>query len=195
MIVFRFAIMELKQRKFFSSQTLRFDDTTLYISTWSVVTGTKQWSLKLDEISHSHTVRQLGLFANGCLFAIFIVILCTMVIIQMPFVTILVILAIAMTPLFLGRLMHNYNFIQIETRKEPVLIGYSKREKVEADHFVTGLTGAAKKYLRWKYGTPDADLNRDKQIENFWWLRNHAVITDEEFQQLKSKLTGNVPTK
>jgi hypothetical protein len=180
--------MELKQRRLFSRQSFAFDNTTLRVSTWSLVTGTTEWSVRLDEIAYRYDVRQMGLFSNGCLFSVAIIILSTMVIISLPVITALVVLVIAMTPLLLGRVINRYNYLGIPSRRGPILIGYSKKEKQQADEFVTGLLQAAKKYMVWKYGTVDADLNTERQFENFWWLRKNEMITEDEYGQLKAKL-------
>jgi hypothetical protein len=180
--------MELKQRRLFSEQHFRFDDSTLHLFTSNLVSGKRAWSVRLDEINPSYTVRQIGLFSNGCLSATAVIIVSTLLIVSLPWLTSLIVLVISLTPLFIGRLVHNYNYIQFETKRGPFLIGYSKSQKTEADRFVASLQAACAKYLKWKYGTPDPDLNKEKQIENFWWLRNHGVISDQEYGELKSVL-------
>jgi hypothetical protein len=180
--------MELHQRKLFSRQHFKFDNTTLHISTWSMVTGTKEWSVRLDEVGHRYDVRQGGFFSNGCLFSVSVIILSTLVIIHLPIVTTLVVLTIAMAPMLLGRMINHHNYVEIPSKRGPVLIGYTKAEKPRTDEFITGLLQASKKYLVWKYGTVDADLNAERQFENLWWLRNNEMITEEEYNQLKATL-------
>jgi hypothetical protein len=187
--------MELVQRKLFSKQEFKFDDTNLYLSTWSLVTGLKKWSLKLDEVGHRQDVRQMGIFSNGCLFSVGAIILSTLIIIQLPLVTTLIVLAIAFTPMMVGRFVNHYNYIEIHTKRGPVLVGYNKKEKEKVDAFIAALREASKKYMLWKYGTIDADLPQSKLIENLWWLRNNEIITDEEYLQLKTKLKDTLAKK
>jgi hypothetical protein len=184
--------MELNQRRLFSRQQFKCDENTLHISTWSLFTGTKDWSVRLDEIGFRYDVRQMGIFSNGCLFAVAIVIISTLVIIELPLLTALIVLIISMTPLILGRTINSYNYMQIPTRRGTVLIGYSKKEKLKADEFIVSLKETIKKYMIWKYGTIDPDLNFQKQVENFWWLRNNEIITEDEYAQLKSKLKEDI---
>jgi hypothetical protein len=187
--------MELIQRKLFSRQEFKFDNTTLHLSTWSLITGLKSWSLKLDEIGHRKDVRQMGLFSNGCLFSVAVIILSTLVIIQLPLLTTLIVLAIAFTPMIIGRFTNHYNYIQLHTRRGPVFIGYSKKEKERVDTFLSGLREASKKFMLWKYGTVDVDIPQEKLMENFWWLRNNEIITEEEYLQLKTKLKDTLAKK
>ena len=187
--------MELIQKKLFSRQEFRFDDTALFVNTKNLITGTKQWSVKLDEIGFRQDVRQMGIFTNGCLFSTFVIILSTLIIIHLAFLTALVVLILAMTPMMLGRLINRFNYIQLHTKRGPLAIGYGRSEKQKADEFIMSLKEASKKYMLWKYATLDEDINPEKQIENFWWLRNNEIITDEEYIQLKSKLKSTFQNK
>jgi hypothetical protein len=102
--------MELIQKKLFSRQEFRFNENTLSVYTKDLITGTKQWSVKLDEIGFRQDVRHLGIFKNGFIFSIFAITLC-FVIINLSFFTFLVLLSIAMAPFFLGRTVGHYTYL------------------------------------------------------------------------------------
>jgi len=57
------------------------------------------------------------------------------------------------------------------------------------DQFLDELIQATKEYLREKYTKIDKDLAEDIQIENFKWLKDIEVITEQEYQELKEELT------
>ena len=116
--------------------------------------GTEQWSVGLDEISQDHRIRQIGLFKNGCLFTVAVIALASLIMINLPLLVSAMVFLAAMAPLLIGRLLHNYNYIQVETKRGPFLIGYSRSQRADADAFLSALKEASRSYFRWRYGTP-----------------------------------------
>lgn len=180
--------MELNQRRLFSRHCFSFDRTTLRVKTTNLFTGTSEWSVRLDEIDFQQSIRKMDLFSNGCLMAVALITLSTVAIANFSFATGFIVFVISLTPLILGRLLNQDRYIQINTKKGLLLIGNSKKDKARNSEFLAALKNASKKYLTWKYGTVDADLSFEKQIENYWWLRNNEIITEEEYGKLKDEL-------
>jgi hypothetical protein len=58
----------------------------------------------------------------------------------------------------------------------------------QVDQFIEKLIESAKKHLKKKYTRIDKDLSEEIQLNNFYWLRNIEIITDEEYEALKKEL-------
>lgn len=154
--------------------------------------GSREWSVRLDEIDHRYSIRKSGVMANGCLSVILIVVVSTLLIIRMDLVMIVVAVLVIFILIVVGRFTGHSHYIELQTKRGSIII---PRDAADAEEFVKAVIKASRQYLIWKYGTVDRHLNREKQIENFWWLRNNGIITDEEYKGLTDKLNeilGNV---
>jgi len=58
----------------------------------------------------------------------------------------------------------------------------------QVELFVEKLIESAKTYLKKKYTRIDKDLSEEIQLNNFYWLKNIEIITDEEYELLKKEL-------
>jgi hypothetical protein len=101
----------------------------------------------LDEISHRYDSRSLSLFSGGCLIAFLIFLLSTLLIINASWQMAVIIAVIALIPLVAGRSINLYKYIEIPTKRGPLLFSQANpnREKVLA--FVIALVDASKQYL------------------------------------------------
>ena len=180
--------MELRQRRLFEQTVLSLTEKELTITTKNLITGRREWSVRLDEVSLQHNSRNIGIFSNGCLFSVVVIIVCTAMIAWLSVATMAIVLAVSLTPLILGRIANYTDYTQINTKRGYIIVSISEKHKKQSEEFLTALKEATKKYLCWKYGSVDADLPFERQIENYWWLRNNAIISDEEYRQLKEQL-------
>ena len=180
--------MKLQQRRIFERDTLTLTEKELIIKTQNLITGKREWSVRLDEVSLQHNTRDIGVFSNGCLFSVVAIVTCTAFISLLSLTTTAIIIAVSVAPIILGRMANYTNYTQINTTRGYIAVSISRRNKKQAEEFLAALKDASKKYLCWKYGTVDPDLPFERQIENYWWLRNNAIISDEEYKQLKEQL-------
>src|SRR6218665_1136943 len=95
--------MEFKQRRLFSQRTFRFDASTLYVSETSRATGSQEWSIQLDRLGSRYDVHRTGIFKNGCLVAVAVIIISTLIVIKLSWMMSLIVLLIAFAPLLVGR--------------------------------------------------------------------------------------------
>ncbi len=63
--------------------------------------------------------------------------------------------------------------------------------RIEVEEFLTELKNETSKFLKDRYATIDRDLPIDNQLQNLSWLKNRKILTETEYEELKSKLTGN----
>lgn len=180
--------MKLQQRNLFERNTLTLTDKELTIFTKNFITGTSEWSVWLDEVSLQHNTRNIGLFSNGCLFSIVAVIVCTALVSMLSVTSMVIVVVIALVPIIIGRFANYTHYTQINTKRGYITVSLSRKNKTEAEQFLSALREASKHYLRWKYGAVDPDLPFERQVENYWWLRNNAIISDDDYKQLKEQL-------
>lgn len=173
--------MELISKRLLTRQKIHFDKTHLFIDQWNLVTGRKNWYVRFDEIDLRINRRQSAFFSTGCAFAVCAVIISTLVILYLSWLTTLVILVIALTPMLIARGVTGFNYVEFHTRLGPVILPYDKGVKVKTDVFLEALQVAVKDYMLVRYGTIDTLLSPAKQAENLWWLRNNGYLTDEEY--------------
>ncbi len=62
--------------------------------------------------------------------------------------------------------------------------------RIEMKEFLDQLKKSASDYLKFKYATIDRDLPVEGQIQNLNWLKSRNILTEEEYEQIKLKLTG-----
>jgi len=180
--------MKLEQHRLFERNTLTLTEKELIITTQNLITGKREWSVRLDEVSLQHNTRDIGVFSNGCLLSVVAIVTCSALMSLLSVTTTVIIIFISVTPIILGRMANYTNYTQINTTRGYIAVSISRRNKEQAEEFLAALKDASKKYLCWKYGTVDPDLSFERQIENYWWLRNNAIISDEEYRQLKEQL-------
>lgn len=180
--------MKLQQRRLFEQETLTLTDKELTITTQNLITGKSEWSVRLDEVSLQHNTRNIGIFSMGCLFAFVAVVVCIAAMSFLSYTAIVILVVIASTPIILGRIANYTNYTQINTKRGYITVSISRKNKKQAEEFLAALREASKRYLCWKYGSVDPDLPFERQVENYWWLRNNAIISDEEYHQLKEQL-------
>lgn len=60
----------------------------------------------------------------------------------------------------------------------------------EHDSFISELSKRVALFLRTKYGKIDFDMPVEPQLVNFAWLKDRDVISQDEFDRLKSSLIG-----
>jgi hypothetical protein len=184
--------MKLEQRSFLSRKVFEFDQRTLTISTWDLVDGAKEWSVQLDEISHRYDARGMVVFSGGCLSLFGISALSTLLIINAGWETLLILLLIALIPIVFGRHLNLYSYFEMGTARGTISIIQTNPSREKVLEFMNGLISASKQFLIWKYGTVDPDFSQEKQVENFRWLRNNGIISDEEYENLKATLKDKI---
>lgn len=57
----------------------------------------------------------------------------------------------------------------------------------EMDNFIAEIIKRSRKILLEKYGKVDADLPEETQFNNFYWLKNRGIISEEEYKELKQE--------
>lgn len=66
-----------------------------------------------------------------------------------------------------------------------------KPNEEEFAKFLTQLTDHITSFLRAKYATIDLDMPTEPQLMNLSWLKDREIITNDEFDKLKSDLIHN----
>ena len=69
-------------------------------------------------------------------------------------------------------------------------IYFGKPTKTVTDKFLDDLKQSINLFLKNKYGKIDKNLPIDAQLSNLMWLRDRDILTEEEFENLRFKLTG-----
>lgn len=180
--------MKLEQRGFLAWKKFEYDQRTLKVFSWDIVSGSKEWSVQLDEISHRYDVRRRGFFSGGCLLAVLIFVLSTLLILNTSWQLSLITMLVILIPSLFGGTINLYRYIELNTKRGSIILKQSSPSNKTVSEFVDGLINASKQYLIWKYGTTDPDFSKDKQIENYRWLRNNGIIADQEYENLKATL-------
>jgi hypothetical protein len=180
--------MKLEQRGFLACKKFEYDQRTLKVSSWDVVSGSREWSIQLDEISHRYDVRRRGFFSGGCLLVVLIFILSILLALNASWQLTLIAMLVVLIPSLFGRTINLYSYIELNTKRGSIILKQSSPSNKTVIEFVDGLINASKQYLIWKYGTTDPDFSKEKQIENYRWLRNNGIITDQEYENLKATL-------
>jgi hypothetical protein len=142
----------------------------------------REWSIPLDDI-HPYVDKRKN-NQSFMMFNLMIGILC-FILWQVNFSAWAFILIGISFFVFLNR--ENNNAL-INTKNELLIINRNNPSQQVVDAFINALFQQQKDYLKWKFGTLDADLDFDIQIVNFRKLRNNKIISDEEYAQLKTAL-------
>ncbi len=71
----------------------------------------------------------------------------------------------------------------------------NKPNDKEVDAFVQTTIETANKYLKQKYGKIDRLLPIEPQLNSILWLKNKNIITETEFDELKTRLVGEENAK
>ena len=66
----------------------------------------------------------------------------------------------------------------------------NKPSQSQFDNFIMELSNRIASFLRTKYANIDLDLPIEPQLLNLAWLKDREVISQEEFEKLKSDLTN-----
>lgn len=74
------------------------------------------------------------------------------------------------------------------TNRRALIFNLKKPDPDTVKEFIAHLQTRIKEYLKGKYGNIDRDLPVEPQLNNFNWLKNRNVISEEEFTTLKNKL-------
>ena len=84
------------------------------------------------------------------------------------------------------------NVTIIPTQNDRYLEIFRNKPSVkEHDDFVAELSKRVISLLKTKYGKIDKDLPVEPQLMNLAWLKERDIISEEEFNTLKSELMGN----
>jgi hypothetical protein len=83
------------------------------------------------------------------------------------------------------------NVVLIPTAKNGYIeVLKNKPSTVQFNNFILELTIKIASFLRTKYANIDLDLPKEPQLLNLAWLKDREVISQEEFEKLKSELTN-----
>ncbi len=75
----------------------------------------------------------------------------------------------------------------IPTSQGQIIVWEELPSKQEVETFLNKLNETIKEYLLKKYGTVDHDLPIETQLTNFVYLRDTGIISEDLFQELKTK--------
>ncbi len=172
---------QLIQKTLFTKRVFTLNTSTLDIME-SGYFKQREWAIPLDEISPHLEKRNDKQSFIG--FNITIGLFCMILWVANFNAFIFVLIAIA----FYAFINRENSVIFIKTKPEMLVINRKRPSKQDVDAFIDALFSQQKTYLKWKFGTVDADLDFDVQIVNFRKLRNMAIISDDEYEQLKTQL-------
>lgn len=181
----------LSQKRFFKKAIFELSEKSLKISNQQLFRGKRERVLRLDEIGHKYEIQQSSTITSNFLTIFFLIFIFFLI----PFlpsifesnIISLFLLSLFFIPILLGILLQE-KVILLQAKAEPLVFFWSKKDKAEIELFVNEIIQHSKRFLVWKFGQPDKDLPKDKQIDNFKWLRDNLVITEEEYQVLKQQL-------
>jgi hypothetical protein len=172
---------QLIQKTLFTKKIWTINETKLDINE-TVYFRQREWSIPLDEI-HPYADKRADK-RSSIVFNLMIGILC-LILWAANFSAFTFILIGISFFVFLNR---ENNHALINTKHELLIINRNRPSQQAVDVFINALFEQQKDYLKWKFGTIDADLDFDIQIVNFRKLRNNKIISDEEYVQLKTAL-------
>lgn len=175
------------QKYFPNTYHWELTDSELLIKRTNLFSGSVQRTLRLDEVSHRYEIQESN-FSSLNFFAFFLVIIFVYLLSYADNALILAVLVLFASPVLLGYYFANHKAIMLSAKNEPLTFFFQKKDQVAVEAFVREIIQSSKKYLIWKYGQVDADLDKNLQIRNYKWLRDNAIINDEEYQSLKSQL-------
>lgn len=181
--------MKFTHKSILQTTVAAFDEKEVSVRTKSILSGEKVRTVRLDEIRHTYdfstTFNGAGLLtaiAAGSLFIYLISLAAPFINLDGGFFFILI--TIIVLPFF----FNYYNYYEIKTKDESIILRCSKKKKEEAEDFIFLLINASKQYLKNKYGFVDADIPKEVQFQNYRWLLQNAIISEEEYQEMKKKL-------
>ena len=181
--------MKFTHKTLLHSTIAAFDDKELSVRTKSILSGEKIRTVRLDEIRHSYdfstTFNGTALITAFAAAALFIYLFS----LAAPFLNLdagffFLLIAIISLPFF----FNYYNYYELKTKAEPLVLRCSKKKKEEAENFLVLLFDASKQFLKKKYGFADADIPKEVQFQNYRWLLQNAIISEEEYEEMKKKL-------
>ncbi len=179
---------QLIQKTLFTKKIWTIDGTKLDINE-TVYLRQREWSIPLDDI-HPYADKRKNR-QNLVAFSTMIGVLC-FILWQLNFAAFVFILLGISFFVFINR--ENNNAL-INTKNELLIINRNRPSQQAVDAFILALFQQQKDYLKWKFGTIDADLDFDIQIVNFRKLRNNKIISDDEYLQLKNELKEIISTQ
>ncbi|MGK0364543.1 MAG: hypothetical protein ACI85O_001600 [Saprospiraceae bacterium] len=181
--------MKFTHKTILQTTIAAFDDKELSVRTKSILAGEKIRTVRLDEIRHSYdfstTFNGAGLLTAFAVATLFIYLFSS----AAPFINfggafIPLLIAVIFLPFF----FNYYNYYELKAKGEPIILRCSKKKKAEAEDFLTLLIDASKLYVKNKYGFADADIPKDVQFQNYRWLLQNSIISEEEYEDMKKNL-------
>jgi len=187
----------LHQRKLFTTKDFTIRQSGLHVRSKSIST-LFEVEIPFEEINLKKIIIRKKseiflLFLSG-LFAIVLVINLIMKIFEEPGIDWPAILIFSIITFFciittLFTRVHSY---YIPTTNNGMLeIYYGKPNLACTEKFLDDLKLSINLFLKNKYGKIDKNLPIDTQLSNLMWLRDRDILTEEEFENLRFKLTGN----
>lgn len=188
---------QLENKSLLGSRNIEFTDQKITITTKHILAGSRQRSFGLDEITYHYEIRSVSNVERGCSAQLIVLAVIAFVILMTE--NLLMMLIIGGIFLFLffiipGLLMEE-RIIEIKTKHDPIWIYFNRKTKTETIEFVEALILASKQYFVRKYGYVDKDLPKERQFENYRWLLQNNIISEEKYEALKTALKEKLKEK
>ena len=153
-----------------------------------------EWIVSFDEIGHKlvyksypKTIKFLALGFT----AILVTTLIVMAMLEEDTVDTRTLTILLLTWPVLGLLIYFFsdkNDVYLTGGAQNIIFFRNKPSEKEVDGFIELIISKSKDYLIQKNGQIDLDLPEEVQMNQFYWLRNSNIISEDEFERLKTDL-------
>ncbi len=182
---------KFEQRNLFGSRTVELHPNEVIVKVQHLFLGRIEKIVPLAEISHRIERRQINYTERGCMVVGITYILAFVFFYRL--ITQDALLATVFILLYLGFLMLanrtlGDRYLEIKTRHEPIIIHVNRWTAQRGRDFMEKVISQSRTYLRGQYMFMDKDLSFERQVENYRWLLMNELITEDEYESLKSQL-------
>lgn len=185
--------MRLKQKKLFQFREFTIEEKSIYVKMKSA-NEYNEWDVSFEELgfkkvykSNPRTVNYIVASVTG---SVIVLVLFAYIFYpeQMSTGTLYVNLFLwgLVTVIFL--LAGRKDEIYLTGGSQNLAFFRSKPDQETVENFIDHLIRRAKERLKAKYTKIDKDLSEEVQLSNFYWLRNIEVISEDEYEHLKTEL-------
>ena len=186
----------LHQRKLFTSKDFTIKQSGLHVRSKTIST-LFEVEIPFEEINLKKVIirkkSEIFLLVLSAFFAIIFIVNLIMKVFGDPEVnwqTILILFIITSLCGIITLFVRVHSYYIPTTNNGLLEIYFGKPTLADTNKFLDDLKQSINLFLKNKYGKIDKNLPIDTQLSNLMWLRDRDILTEEEFENLRFKLTG-----
>ncbi len=181
--------MELNNNNLFVKQNFELKSSSIKISKKTFF-DSSEYEISYENISNK--IKTETIINNNLLFLSFfsLVIGCGLIYLDWSFNYYIKPIIFSLVCFFIA-VQFKKRIVTIQTFEENnIELYFTENNKHKIKEFANNIIKSSNSFLLEKYGKIDKNLPIEPQLENLYFLRNREIISNSEFEELKSKLYG-----